>query len=199
MGPKFWFYFLWCAFWLPIFLKLLDLGCHEVFPRCPRLLRIKFLRYEGIKGTENSMYLQRWILLGCFLFSVRIHKFLRDDHDEPHDHPWGFVSLILWTGYIEAYYGPGKKFGQAAQILKHGPMSIVVRRAEDVHKVTLFRRLDKKATIANGGSIDPSKRVYVMKPAWTLCITGPITRRWGFWCPDGWKFWKDFFASGGCA
>lgn len=30
------------------------------------------------------------------------------------------------------------------------------------------------------------------KPVWTLFITGPVIRRWGFHCPKGWVPWRDF-------
>jgi hypothetical protein len=29
-------------------------------------------------------------------------------------------------------------------------------------------------------------------PAWTLFITGPVFRDWGFHCPKGWVHWKEF-------
>ena len=29
-------------------------------------------------------------------------------------------------------------------------------------------------------------------PCWTLFITGPRFRQWGFHCPNGWRHWKDF-------
>jgi hypothetical protein len=31
-------------------------------------------------------------------------------------------------------------------------------------------------------------------PVWTLFITGPRVREWGFLCPQGWRHWKDFTA-----
>jgi hypothetical protein len=27
---------------------------------------------------------------------------------------------------------------------------------------------------------------------WTLFVTGPIVRQWGFHCPKGWRHWKEF-------
>ena len=27
---------------------------------------------------------------------------------------------------------------------------------------------------------------------WTMFITGPRVREWGFHCPQGWKHWRDF-------
>ena len=29
-------------------------------------------------------------------------------------------------------------------------------------------------------------------PAWTIFITGPKIRHWGFHCPNNWKRWEDF-------
>jgi hypothetical protein len=29
-------------------------------------------------------------------------------------------------------------------------------------------------------------------PVWTLFITGPVVRSWGFHCPKGWVHWQDF-------
>jgi hypothetical protein len=27
---------------------------------------------------------------------------------------------------------------------------------------------------------------------WTLFLTGPVVREWGFLCPKGWRHWRDF-------
>ena len=35
-------------------------------------------------------------------------------------------------------------------------------------------------------------------PAWTLFVTGPKYREWGFHCPDGWRLWTDYEAAKGC-
>ena len=29
-------------------------------------------------------------------------------------------------------------------------------------------------------------------PAWTLFVTGPRVRTWGFWCPKRWVPWQEF-------
>jgi len=50
-------------------------------------------------------YLIRYYLLFThrihFPFNIFIHKFLKGDDDEIHDHPWGYFTLILWGGYYE--------------------------------------------------------------------------------------------------
>lgn len=35
-------------------------------------------------------------------------------------------------------------------------------------------------------------RIEIDKPCWSLFVTGPIIRQWGFHCPSGWKHWKAF-------
>jgi hypothetical protein len=32
----------------------------------------------------------------------------------------------------------------------------------------------------------------VKGPVWTVFITGPRIREWGFYCPTGWRHWKVF-------
>lgn len=29
-------------------------------------------------------------------------------------------------------------------------------------------------------------------PVWSLFVTGPRVREWGFWCPRGWRHWRQF-------
>lgn len=113
-------------------------------------------------------YLTRWTLLGKRYGGSRrvfLHWFHRGD-EEPyfHDHPWAFVSVILWGGYYEEtptgrhWYGPG---------------SVLVRPAEWRHRVVLHEG----------------------RQAWTLVLSGPKTRGWGFWCDSGWIPWKSHAAN----
>ena len=37
----------------------------------------------------------------------------------------------------------------------------------------------------------------VKGPVWTLFITGPRLRSWGFYCPQGWRHWEDFTSPDG--
>ncbi len=104
-------------------------------------------------------------------FGLRIHKILRSDNDrELHDHPFSFVSVILWGGYtqhtissfdgrdIERFYRPG---------------SVIFRRAEDAHRLTL------------------------KTPTWTFVIRGRMRRDWGFHTSDGWVHYRKFITSRG--
>lgn len=35
-------------------------------------------------------------------------------------------------------------------------------------------------------------RILIDQPCWSLFITGPRIREWGFYCPKGWKQWQEF-------
>lgn len=128
---------------------------------------------------DNSPYMLRWWVLPPNLrlshergepvaskhFKVYVHKFLRSDDDRAlHDHPWWFVSLVLRGSYLE--YTPGCGLPHLRK-----PGSIAYREATTRHRVSLV----------NGWGRD--HRTYGPQPCWTLIVTGPKVRDWGFWCP----------------
>ena len=55
--------------------------------------------------ANDKPYLLRYYLLirnrVNFPFNVFIHKFMKGDEDDIHDHPWGFFHIILSGGYWE--------------------------------------------------------------------------------------------------
>lgn len=120
-------------------------------------------------GGNERPYMLRWYLIPRNAWmNVYLHKFMRDDDDRAlHDHPWWFVSVMLWGSYLE--WRPDQLHAGAIRPRRRGWLSAVFRFAEDRHRVTLDRG-----------------------PCWTLVITGPKSREWGFWCPQGFVHWKNF-------
>lgn len=113
---------------------------------------------QVITGPNGgTVYLKRWILFRCPLFQVMVHKFHRGDERVPHDHPWPFVSLVLWGKYYE-------RLGEHCDYewLTRRAGTLAFRRATDRHYVDL-----------------PAGR-----HCWTLVITGRRQRKWGFWPSD---------------
>jgi hypothetical protein len=55
--------------------------------------------------VENEPYLERYYLFlkerERFPFNIFLHKFLKGDPDDLHDHPWPYATLILKGGYWE--------------------------------------------------------------------------------------------------
>lgn len=130
---------------------------------------------DFIIGRDNKPYMLRWhILPKNKWFNVYLHKFLGDDDDRAlHDHPWWSVSIILRGGYKE--HLPGG-------VIKHrGAPRITFRRAAQAHRIELYR-----------DSVGIYIKRAVIRPAWTIFITGPRFREWGFYCPQGWVHHQDF-------
>lgn len=107
--------------------------------------------------------MRRWVVQTP-VGGLRLHHFFRGDDDrEPHDHPWGFVTLVLAGGYVDVSV-------MGADVLRRG--SVRYRPARHAHRVETAG-------------------------CWTLVLSGPITRAWGFWAAEGWTPWKEFHALNG--
>jgi len=77
----------------------------------------KLGRYRVIMDRQdNQPYLERYYLFlkdrQRFPFNIFIHKFLKSDPDDLHDHPWGYATFILRGGYWE--HTPQGKFWRGA-------------------------------------------------------------------------------------
>jgi hypothetical protein len=119
-----------------------------------------------IGGVENPYLLRWWLIPRNRWFNVYLHKIIRDDDPRAlHDHPWWNVSVLLKGGYLEWRKDRPPAWRRAG--------SVVFRRATCAHRLTLG---------ASG------------TPAWSLFITGPKTREWGFHCPRGWRHHEEFCA-----
>ena len=120
---------------------------------------------ERIGGEGDNPYMLRWFLFPKNRwFNIYVHKFLRSDDDRAlHDHPWWFISLILRGSYIERRIS-------ATDDNTRRTGSIALRPASTLHRIELIDN----------------------QPVWSLIITGPKCREWGFLCPQGWRHWVEF-------
>jgi hypothetical protein len=118
-----------------------------------------------IGGAETPYVLRWWVIPRNRWFNIYLHKFLRSDDDRAlHDHPWINVSYLLEGTYVEHLIAAGG-----------------VQKATRYYAGNLrFRR----SVVAH--------RIEVDRPCWSLFITGPVIREWGFHCPKGWRSWKVF-------
>lgn len=127
-----------------------------------------------IGSSENPYLLRWWVIPRNRFFNIYLHCILRSDDDRAlHDHPWWNISIILKGGYWEvkphAYHKDGRAYGHSMPRWCRA-WSIVFRSATTAHRLELL----------NG------------TPCWSLFITGPRIREWGFHCPKGWRHWKEF-------
>ena len=100
-----------------------------------------------------------------FPFNIFVHKFLKSDPDDVHDHPWPYATLILKGGYYEwipQFDKQGNKFNEIA--VWRGPGSFRICGATSYHRIEL----------------DPSV------DCWSLFMPGPQKREWGFLVKNKW-------------
>ena len=133
-------------------------------------------RPHFIIGGVDDPYLLRWFVIPRnHILNVYVHKFMRSDDDRAlHDHPWWFVSIMLRGSYYE--------WTPTSRVMRTAP-SVAFRRATHTHRVELLNDAD--------GITDGPNREF---PCWTLIITGPKMRHWGFHCPKGFVPWERFVA-----
>lgn len=123
-----------------------------------------------IGGIERP-YLLRWFVIPRNpVFNIYLHKFLRSDDDRAlHDHPWANCSILLRGTYTEHTIAAGG-----------------INRREVLHtgalRVRWTGRIAHRVELHDGA-------------CWTLFVTGPRYRAWGFHCPEqGWIHWERFTA-----
>lgn len=154
-------------------------------------------------------FLLRWFVSGRKAHSGEgwgnryLHQFIRDDEDRAlHDHPWWSLGLILGGQYIEHTIDAGGIHKQ--QMLRAGDMKL--RSPSYAHRVALtsqFVATDGTPILGRCPERAPNTPAWVESdptrcPSWSLFVTGPVRRKWGFHCRDAWKGHKDFSRDGGC-
>lgn len=125
---------------------------------------------------DEEPYLERYYIFlkdrKYFPFNIFLHKFLKSDPDDVHDHPWPYATLILKGGYWEwvpIFSEEGLMIGEVAKWRGAGHFRIC--------KETSYHRIE----------LDPNVT------AWTLFMPGPQKREWGFLVKNKWMTNGDYF------
>lgn len=142
----------------------------------------------------HGAYLRRWYLLPRNpILNVYLHHFLRDDDDRAlHDHPWAWASLLLRGGYTEHTIAAG---GIHRRKIRHAG-SWAFSLPSRAHRITLLP-LWWLAQSFDGANAVFNRNPNAQAPCWTLFITGPRVREWGFHCPQqGWVHFLRFTRPG---
>lgn len=133
----------------------------------------RILHRKHIGSPEGGVYMVRWTLLSLFGWKLLLHKFVRPDWTPCcHDHPWWFVTFILWGGYEEVIETVAGDRSSRITVIQR-PGRIRFRPATHRHYV---QRLLKRT-------------------AWTLVLRGKPIRQWGFWTHMGFIPFPKFWAS----
>lgn len=123
---------------------------------------------DFVVGGADTPYMRRWwVIPRNRWFNIYLHQFLRSDDDRAlHDHPWFNVSILLRGRYVEHSIRAG---GVGHAVERHTG-AVKFRAPWSAHRVE----------IAEG------------EECWTLFVTGPVQREWGFHCTRGWRPWREF-------
>jgi hypothetical protein len=125
---------------------------------------------------DNEPYLERYYLFlkdrKRFPFNVFLHKFLKGDPDDVHDHPWPYCTFILAGGYYEWIPQFDAQGRLSCEIRKwRGPGHFRYCSANSYHRIEL-------------------------KPgvtAWSLFMPGPQQQDWGFRYNNTWLQHNEYF------
>jgi len=125
--------------------------------------------------SNQDPYLERYYVFlkdrKRFPFNIFIHKFLKSDPTDVHDHPWPYATLILKGGYYEwvpVFDSTGKKIAEMCHWRGAGHFRICSDKS--YHRI----ELDPEVT------------------AWSLFIPGPQKREWGFLVNNKWVHNNDY-------
>lgn len=139
---------------------------HVVYDNSPVMVR----EPDFVVGPKDDPYMRRWYLIPRnSFFNIYLHQFHHSDEDRAlHDHPYANVSWIVAGGYWEDTILAGGVHKKT----RYEAGSLNFRRASAPHRI----------------EIDEIDAFWT----WTIFITGPRVREWGFHCSQGWRHWKDF-------
>ena len=135
-------------------------------------------RHRVIMDRVNGEpYLERYYVFlrhrNRFPFNIFVHKFLKSDPDDVHDHPWPYFTIILKGGYwewIPVFNIRGAKVQEYC--VWRRPGSFRWASANTYHRI----ELDPEVT------------------CWTLFMPGRKRREWGFLVKNKWVQWQEYLA-----
>jgi len=124
-------------------------------------------------GGPDDVYLVRYYVFQSNRFNVFIHRFMRSDRDDLHDHPWDFATYLVSGAYTEKRWDHKEQDVVYTHRLNledvgYGPEKmnrLVFRKAEDQHMVMT----DREYAMSE-----------IEQAPLTICVTGRTRREWGF-------------------
>lgn len=128
------------------------------------------LKWAQPLGDPKCPYVIRWTFETKW-FSVRLHKWLGpDDLRNLHDHPWNYLAMVIKGGYVE-YLDDKEEKSSLYQMVPWKPVYRHARRKHAVHPYIL--------------------------PTWSILLTGPEKREWGFWVKGKFRKRNKYFFENG--
>lgn len=141
-----------------------------VFHQWTNYMKLTGRKRVILDRDSNEPYMERYYLLlkdrnDKFPFNIFLHKIIKSDKDELHDHPWGYFTFILSGGYYE-HMKLKEAVTNEDKIIKlwRGPGFYQCVSSTHQHRLEL----------------DPAKG-----DTWTLFIPFKKEKSWGFFTKNG--------------
>lgn len=99
-----------------------------------------FKKIKEIRSRKGVLHFQRWCIISIKnLFSINLHIIYKADEDNHlHNHPWNFISMVLWGRYVERLED---------RLVNRFPLQISYRRKNVFHKIHML--LSRKVVTLN--------------------------------------------------
>ena len=171
-----------------------------------RIVSVFYREPDFIIGTPDNPYIRRWwVIPRNRFFNIYLHNIIRDDDDRAlHDHPWRWCSIHLRGAYYEITRVGAEELPIDWPIFERYQYELFHDVIDDFYMYgnaydEVYRRKRWRAGSIRFRSATFAHRLEIDRnagPCWTLFLTGPWRRTWGFHCPKGWVSWKDFVKPG---
>lgn len=142
----------------------------------------RWFKKKVIVNCDHDPYLFRWYIVRKKSFAIFIHKFIRSDEDRAlHDHPWNFLVIPIWRGYVEHREQPrvsGEVYSSKGRV--YPIIGIRFRSARFRHRVELLNCDYAGDDLGVEGDCPKCDGRGVM-PSWSVFIRFKEFRKWGFW------------------
>lgn len=91
---------------------------------------MRFFKKSIIYREDRKPYLVRYSLFSCRWFALKLHHILLSDQSCQHDHPWSFLTFLIWGGYVEHTPTKSKVYSR---------FSLLYRHATYVHRLEIYQ------------------------------------------------------------
>lgn len=151
-----------------------------------------------IVNCDHDPYLHRWYVIRTERIGLFVHKFVRSDEDRAlHDHPWSFLVIPLWGGYIEH---SDRELNDLEKWGRVEVWSCCPKAGFDELKRMLDERVPVQRRVwpiisMRYRNTKFRHRVELVKerPSWSLFFRFKKIREWGFWPKEGFILWNKWW------
>lgn len=154
-----------------------------LLPRMTRLAESRDPDFQVVRDEDREVYLRRWwVIPRNNYFNIYLHHMIKDDDPILHDHMYWSISLMIGEGRLLEKYVRDPRYVRDTV----GADRVLVELTAEERDVQQGHVVLRSAKMAH--------QLIVVEPTWTIFVTGPRIKEWGFWCPRGWRHWRSYVA-----